>query len=476
MPQAELKFQLIKGDRVDADSTPRVDYRDALSVNITGIIRPIFDIQGYMLEQPGIAAFGTGEGNDRGAVWNERQGTHFRVSGDKFISVDNNGVSTVLGTVLGTPQVSLPYSFNTQAIIAGGNYYLYDPTNGFRPVIDVDLGVPIDAVWVDSYYFFTDGDFLYHTDIDDESSIDPLQFATAEFSPDSTVGVGKTTDNKVIAFGRYTIEYFENRANPQFAFTRLPSRAIKYGLVATHLKAEIGGQWYFVGGPKEGSLSIYKLGIGNAEEIASREVTVRLAEYNETELANAVMEARVMDGYPALIVHLPNETLFFNIKVAAFSGNDQAWSLLESTGGTQWRAINGIFVADLPQAGKWIYGDKTTSQLGEIDVTLATQYGAKVPCFLYTPFYQIETASLDELQIESIPGFNTTNDATVFIALSYDGALYGAEVPLQYGIPGDIGARFIARRLGYVRNYFTMRLRWVSASRMAFSRGRFLYG
>ena len=40
--------------------------------------------------------------------------------------------------------------------------------------------------------------------------------------------------------------------------------------------------------------------------------------------------------------------------------------------------------------------------LTSIDVTLATQYDDKVPCFLYTPFYRIETASLDELEIESL--------------------------------------------------------------------------
>jgi hypothetical protein len=179
-----------------------------------------------------------------------------------------------------------------------------------------------------------------------------------------------------------------------------------------------------------------------------------------------------MDGYPALIVHLPNETLFYSIKL----GPDQGWSILESQGGTQWRAINGAFIPDLSQQGKWVYGDKTTSQLGEIDVTLATQYGAKVPCYLYTPFYLIEGVSLDELEIESIPGFNTEDDATVFLSLTYDGAIHGAEFPLQYGVPGDFGARFIARRMGYVDNYFGMRLRWVSASRMCFSRGRFLYG
>ena len=57
-------------------------------------------------------------------------------------------------------------------------------------VTDSDLGDPIDGVWVDSYYFLTDGEYIYHTDITDETSIDPLKYATAEFMPDPSLGLG----------------------------------------------------------------------------------------------------------------------------------------------------------------------------------------------------------------------------------------------------------------------------------------------
>lgn len=465
MPQ--MKVQLLKGDRVDTGIPSRVDYRDALPQNVTGILRPVFDVNGYMLQQPGMAEFGTGQGNDRGAVWNEKLETHFRVSGDRLISVSNSGVVTDLGYVPGIDQVSLPYSFNTQAIIANGGYYLYDPVNGFRKVLDVDLGVPIDAIWVDGYYFFTDGDALYHTDITDESSIDPLQFATSEFSPDKTLGVGKTNDNKVIAFNRYSIEYFANDASDNFSFVRLPGRSIKYGLVATHLKCEIGGTWYFVGGPKEGSLSVYQLAVGQPTEIASREVTQRLEVYNENDLSQSVLESRILDGYPCLILHMPNETLFYNIKVGATAGPDQGWSKLASPGSDGWSWIHGIYD---PTIGKWIYGGKNTNRISQLDVTLGTEYGDLPECYLYTPFMYLDSASIDKLDIETIPGFNANDDASVFLSLTYDGAIHSQETIVPYSKPGAYDARFIVRRLGYVDNYFAFRMRWKSTSRMCFSR------
>ena len=466
---AELTVQLIKGDKVSS----KVDYKDALSENISPIIRQLFNIQGYMLQQPGLSAFGTGFGIDRGGVWNERVRNHFRVSGTQFLEVSAAGVPTLLGAVAGTDTVSMPYSFQTQAIIADGSYFLYDTTNGFRQIIDIDLGLPIDAIWVDGYYFFTDGEYLYHTDLEDEESIDPLKFATAEFSPDPTVGIGLTTDDKVIAFNRYTIEYFVNDANEEFAFSRLPSRALKYGLVGTHAKCEIGGQYYFLGGPKEGDLSIYMLGVGEVLEIASRSVTQLLSVYTEAEVAVAQLESRILEGYPVIIVHLPNETLLYNVKIGKFAGPEQAWSLLSSVGGTQWRALHGIFE---PRVGAWIYGDRTDERLGKLNTSIATQYGSWIQCLLYTPFMYLETASMDELDIETIPGFNAAADATVFIAFTYDGVIWSAEQILQYGLPGAFGARFIARRLGYVSNIVAMRLRWASTSRMCFSKATISYG
>lgn len=467
MPEMTISF--LKGDAVDN----RVDYRDQLPENMTGIIRPILGVDGYMWQQPGLEEFGTGIGVDRGGLWNERLNSHFRLSGNRFIEVDENGNSTELGIIAGDRPASLPYSFNTQAIIAQGAYYLYDPTNGFRPVTDPDVGVPIDACWIDGYYFFTDGDTIYHTDIDDEESIFPLKFATSEFSPDRTVGVGKTTDNKVVVFNRYTTEYFANQANENFAFTRIPSRAIKYGLVATHLKCEIGGTWYFVGSSKEGTLDVYRLETGKPVPLASREVTQILRVYSEADLEDQVMEARVFDGNEALIIHLPNETLFFSITLAQMVGVEMAWSKLSSPSSNQYRAINGIYD---PRNDEWVYGDLVTNQLASLNDQIATQFGGEIECELNTPFFYIDSASIDEIKIETIPGFNTVDDATVFLSMSYDGVVWSQEITIDYGVPGDYGKHFGALRLGYVDGFVTMRLRWKGQSRMAFSRAVITYG
>jgi len=234
---SEIALPLIKGDKVDTN----VDYRDALPVNMYAVQREILGAKGYMLCFPGLTQVATAIGVDRGAVFNDRFTKHYRVSGGQLVDVDAAGVVTSLGAISGSAQCAMPFSFNTQCVITDGNMYLYDATSGFRQVTDPELGSPLDATWVNGYYFLTDGEYIYHTDISNEESIDPLKFATAEFMPDKSLAVGKTTDNKVIVFGRHSIEYFVDSANANFAFSRIETRAQKIGVVATHAKCEAGG-------------------------------------------------------------------------------------------------------------------------------------------------------------------------------------------------------------------------------------------
>lgn len=467
---AEMLVSFIQGDKISPDT----DYRDNLSVNMSAIYRPIFGAKGYLLQDYGLTEHATTPGIDRGGIWNDKFENHFRVSGDQLISVDEDGNTVNLGLVTGSKTASLPYSFNTQAIITNNKMFLYDTTNGLIEVRDSDLGNPIDGVWVDGYYFLTDGEFIYHTNIADESSIDPLKFATAEFMPDKTWGVAKTQDNKVMVFGRYSIEYFVNAATEQFAFQRLPTRAIKIGIVGTHCKTESGGAWFILGGRKEESIGVHVVTVGSSQKISSREVDIIIGQYTEEELSTAVIESRSEDDSNYIIIHLPDTVLKFNKDVAAVLGSVAAWSLKKSgTDDAPWSAKHGVYD---PRLSVWIYGDKIRSKLAILDETVATHYGEIAEWLLYTPFIYLESKSIDEIVIDTIPGHTGSDDAVVAISLSYDGLTFGKEWFNLYGLPNDYNQRFEIKRLGQVRNWVGIKMRGTSLSRMAFSRARLRYG
>lgn len=460
MPQ----IPLIKGNRIDTTT----DYRDALPVNMYAVSSNVFGGSGYMLCYPGLTKYADGSGVDRGGIYNERFGAQYRLSGEKLITVNLNGTTTELGDIPGASQAAMPYSFNTQAVIANNRMFLYDPVSGFREITDTDLGDPIDGVWVDGYYFLTDGEYIYHTDITDESAIDPLKFATAEFMPDKSLGVAKTQDNKVMVFGRYTLEYFVNAALENFAFQRVETRAQKIGIVATHAKCESGAKWYITGGRKEEAVSVHAVGIGSAQKVATREIDKVLANYTEPELAGIRMECRTEDNVTFILIHLPNETLCFNETIATKLGIENAWCVLKTdvTGDNPYRAINGVFDA---RRGVWVYGDKLNANIGDLDNTVFTQYNQTVEWLLYSPFLKIEGASIDEVEMETIPGHTTTGDATVAVSLTYDGLTYGKEWFQLYGAQSDYNQRFIIRRLGYVSDWVGFKFRGATKSRMAFA-------
>lgn len=458
----EIPITLIKGDTHGIET----DYRDNLPVNMYAVIRPILGAQGYMLNYPGLSSFGTGLGIDRGGIYNERVNNHYRVSGTNFISVSSGGVVTNIGDISGNKQVALPYSFTTQAIITDGKMWLYDGTT-FAEVTDADLGNPIDGVWINGYYFLTDGNYIYHTDINDETSIDPLKFATAEFMPDDSLGVLKTSDNKVAVFGRYTIEYFVDTAQANFAFTRIESRAQKIGIVSTFAKCEFSGNFYIVGGAKEEALGVHRIIANTAQKISTREIDKILANYTEPELSDIRLECHKINDTMFLIIHLPNETLCFNESLGDLS---ISWFILKTdvNSSSPYRGINTIFDS---RNGKWICGDRRDSTLGIVDETVTTHYDSLVEWILYTPFIKLETLSIDELEIETIPGFSPSLDsasATVALSLTYNGVTFGSEYWMQYGLPSNYSIRFMMRRLGYVNDWVGFKFRGVSESKMAF--------
>lgn len=462
----QMPITLIKGDKVSS----RTDYRDNLPVNMTAVERDILGAKGYMLQYPGLTSFATGIGIDRGGIYNEKFESHYRLSGTSLISVSSSGVVATLGTISGTSQATLEglYGFNTQGIIADGNMFLYSPSGGLTQITDSDLGNPLDGVWINGYYFLTDGDYIYHTDLDSETAIDPLKFATAEFMADRSLGIGKTRDNKAIVFGRYTTEYFYDAAVSNFAFKRIETRAQKIGIVATHAKAQFNDVWYILGGSKGEGISAHILTSGVSKKISTREIDKRIKEYTEDELSDVRIEYRKEDDILFVLYHLPNETLCYNASIAEKFGNEIAWSILKTDikGDDPYRGINGVFD---PRCSKWIYGDKEDENIGYLNDSVTTHYGEKVEWILYSPFVNLETFSIDELKIETIPGHTSVDDAKVAISLTQDGNSFGKEYWMQYGEPNDYSQSFLLRSLGYVRDWIGFKFRGASESRMAFA-------
>ena len=471
----EQQIPLLKGDKIE--NGLQTDYRDALPVNMYAVERAVLGAAGYVISYPGLTSLGTGQGKDRGGIFNERFNEHYRVSGSYFISVSKDGAVAVLGFVPGFDQCTITgYSHNTQCIVGGGRAYLYSPSGGFAQINDANIGIPIDVASIaPGFYVFTDGEYLYHTDLLSETTINPLSYATSEFMPDRSVGISINSENRIMAWSRYSLEYFAYNAQASgFAFQNLGLRSQKIGIIATHAKVEVAGKFYITGGRKEEGVGVHIVGTGTTQKISSREIDKLLKEYTEPQLSDIRMEGRLEDNVTFVLVHLPNETICFNESIANKFGLESAWTILKSDvqGDTVYRAINGVHD---PRSSKWVYGDKQGTSIAFLDNDSCTHYGQITEWILYTPMVKLEGFSVDQIEIETIPGHTVTNDAVVFFSMSYDGLTYGTEHIMQYGGPNEYNKRFFARGLGYVSNTVSFKFRGATRSRMAFCNLKLTY-
>ena len=470
----EMKVHLLRGDKVDNNA----DYRDSLPVNMYAVRREILGAAGYMVGWYGITPYATGSGVDRGGVWvaNNSFDGHYRVSGNSLISIDEFGVTTELGEIPGSGQVSMTYSFLNLAIVADGKLFYYNDSDGLRRITGANLGIPIDITWSDSYFILTDGETIYHSTLADEEVFAALDFGVAQSQPDATYGVARNEDNEILAFGQFTVEPFRNAGTANFAFARIALKSQNVGILGTHCKTEIESVWYVIGREENKAPTAYVLQGGQRDEIATREVQKVFDTYKETqnELQSSVVESYGRDGVNFVVFHLPNETLLYNATLAQSMGNDVAWSIIK-TGRDDFdsRAFRGINAVRDPRNSTWIVGDRFNTSIGELDESVATQYGDIAEWYLYSPMIKLEKMSINKLEVETIPGMvpldADSDDQTVFVSMSYDGRIHGKEWTKEQGRRFDYNNRFIIRLRDYVRNYASIRMRSTSRTRMAFA-------
>jgi hypothetical protein len=93
-----------------------------------------------------------------------------------------------------------------------------------------------------------------------------------------------------------------------------------------------------------------------------------------------------------------------------------------------------------------------------------------------TPFVRLEEKSIDEFSVEVLPGHNT-GQTRIFVSMTYDLISYGREWSLSYSDgTGDYNRRFIARRLGYIRDNVAFRIRVVGRDKVALANCRVVFG
>ena len=176
----------------------------------------------------------------------EHQGTMYIVYGTNLYSVDSAGTQTSLGTILGSGQCIFA-GIDTNVVICSETHaYVWDGST-VTEITDVDLETPTGCAYLNDQIIFDGNNGRFCTsDVGDATSINSLNYATAESNADNLLRP-YVMGQVLYLMGDRTIEQWWNSGSGNPPFDRIEGGIIQVGLRAAYSVADNGDAMYFLG-------------------------------------------------------------------------------------------------------------------------------------------------------------------------------------------------------------------------------------
>lgn len=453
-------------------ATKAPDLRIAYPVNMMAVPTENGISGGYLRPHDGIVQQTVpSQGICRGGIYWPKDGTLYRVLGFKLVQEAPDGTITPVPSgdlSSDSGPARMDYSFTHLGVVSGGDFYLWDGIT-FQQVDTSLVGYVVDACWVDGYWFLTNGDSTFVTDLNDPTVINPFG-GSSEVDPDAIVAVLKVR-NEVHVINRNTVEVFDNTGTGQFPFQRIDGAQITRGAMGTRAACVFLDALAFVGGQRGEQTAVWMGANGQSQKLSTVEVERVLALYSEQQLADIFMETRIGEGHQLLYIHLPDRTLVYDAAAsAAFEA--PVWFILTSS-----------LVDFAPYRGRhfvWAYGrfnvaDPLTRRLGYLSREVASHWGELVRWEFSTGILYNESrgAIVQSLELVAVTGaIAFTTGATQSLSTSYslDGSTWSEDRWITGGKAGDSAKRLQWRQQGRLRDRRIQRFRGDSNTRLAVAR------
>jgi hypothetical protein len=456
-----MQVPIIHG--IGADSAG--EFRTSYPINLIPVPKSQGISNGYLRPAEGIVQNGTGPGGDRGSInWN---GTLYRVMGTKLCSVTKAGAVTALGDVGAGGNVTMDYGFDRLAIASGGRLYYWNGST-LSQVTDADLGTVVDLRWIAGYYMTTDGTSLIVTELNDPTSINPLKYGSAESDPDPIKAVDELR-NEAYAFGRYTIEVFQNIGGANFPFQRVDGAQVSKGPIGTHMYCSLGNTFAFTGSGRGEAPAVYVMVPGDVQKISTREIDRILASYSEEALSQCTMECRVDLNHQTIYIHLPDQTLAFDT-MGTKAVDELMWYRLSSGINSliQYKGQGLVWCYD-----QWNVADHASGAIGVLSDSTGEHYGQVVGWQLDTQIMYADgnAAILHEIEMIALSGrVKAGSDPVVWTSYSTDGETWSQERQAFAGKQGQRNKRICWRSQGKVNPWRIQRFRGTSDAHLSIAR------
>jgi len=304
-----------------------VNAADARMVNLFPEIVPEGGKEpAFLLRAPGLRLLATvGFGPIRG-LWSYG-GYGYAVSGNSLYKIDSNYASTLLGTIAGTGPVSMADNGTQLFVAANGPSYIYNATtNAFQQITDPDFPGAVTVGFLDGYFVFNEPNSqkVWVTSLLDGLSVDPLDFASAEGSPDGLVAL-IVDHREAWLFGTNSVEVWYDAGNVAFPLQRIQGAFNEIGCVAPYSVAKLDNSIFWLGADARGRGIVYRANGYTGVRVSTHAIEWQIQQYGN--LSDAIGYTYQQDGHSFYVLIFPTANTTWVYDAATQAWHERAgWS------------------------------------------------------------------------------------------------------------------------------------------------------
>ena len=264
---------------------------------------------GFLNRAPGLEFLQTvGTGPIR-ALWaHQTNGSDFYVvSGNEVYKLTGlTATPQLLGTVTGTGPVSIADNGTQIFFACNPDGFIYNESTGaFGQITDSDFAGAVTVTYLDGYFVFNqpNSQIIWVTQLLDGTSIDPLDFASAEGSPDGVVGL--ISDHRELwVFGTDSVEVWYNTGGTDFPLQRIQGAFNEIGCVSAFSIAKLDNGLFWLGTDARGQGIVYRANGYTGVRVSTHAIEYAIAQYGN--ISNAIAYTYQQEGHAFYVLTFPS--------------------------------------------------------------------------------------------------------------------------------------------------------------------------
>jgi hypothetical protein len=258
----------------------------------------------------------------------------------------------------------------TQLFIAcNGPSFIYNSsTLAFAQITDPDFPGAVTVGYLNGYFVFNEPDSqrLWITQLLDGQSIDPLDFASAEGSPDGLVSV-LIDHREAWLFGTNSVEVWYDAGTSPFPLAPVQGAFNEVGCIAAFSVAKLDNGIFWLGADARGKGIVYRANGYTAQRVSTHAVEWQIQEYGN--LSDAIAYTYQQDGHAFYVLIFPSANTTWVFDVATSLWHERA------------AFINGSFTrhrsnCQMAFNGEIVVGDHELGNIYAYDLEVFTDNGA----------------------------------------------------------------------------------------------------